>query len=283
MAEPEPIRIGPRRFEWGARTYVMGVLNVSPDSFSGDGVADAGRAVERALRMRAEGADIIDVGGESTRPGWSPVAAGEELRRVLPVIERLREEAADLPISIDTGKPAVADAALAAGANLLNDVNGLRGDAALAAVAAVAADHDAPVVAMHNQRGRERSQDPVDAVHQGFMASLAAADDAGIAPERVILDPGFGFGWEAAENYEILRRLSELRLWRRPLLAGVSRKRMAGEQQGDPAGDRVEGSIALSVLAIAGGADIIRVHDVGALARAARVADAALRGGRDDG
>lgn len=280
MAEPEPIRIGPRRFEWGARTYVMGVLNVSPDSFSGDGVADAGLAVERALRMRAEGADIIDVGGESTRPGWSPVDAEEELRRVLPVIERLREAAADLPISIDTGKPSVADAALAAGADLLNDVNGLRGDAALAGVAA---DHDALVAAMHNQRGRERSQDPVDAVHQGFMASLAAADDAGIARERVILDPGFGFGWEAAENYEILRRLPELRLWRRPLLTGVSRKRMTGEQRGDPAGDRVEGSIALSVLAIAGGADIIRVHDVGALARAARVADDALRGGRDDG
>lgn len=280
MAGPEPIRIGPRRFEWGPRTYVMGVLNVSPDSFSGDGVADAGRAVERALRMREEGADIIDVGGESTRPGWSPVDAEEELRRVLPVIERLREAAADLPISIDTGKPAVADAALAAGADLLNDVNGLRGDAGLAKVAA---EHDAPVVAMHNQRGRERSQDPVDAVHQGFMASLAAADDAGIARERVILDPGFGFGWEAAENYEILRRLPELRLWRRPLLAGVSRKRMAGEQRGDPAGDRVEGSIALSVLAIAGGADIIRVHDVPALARAARVADDALRERRDDG
>ena len=280
MAGPEPIRVGPRRFEWGPRTYVMGVLNVSPDSFSGDGVADAGRAVERALRMREAGADIIDVGGESTRPGWSPVDAEEELRRVLPVIERLREAAADLPISIDTGKPAVADAALAAGADLLNDVNGLRGDAGLARVAA---EHDAPVVAMHNQRGRERSQDPVDAVHQGFMASLAAADDAGIAREQVILDPGFGFGWEAAENYEILRRLAELRLWRRPLLAGVSRKRMAGEQRGDPAGDRVEGSIALSVIAIAGGADIIRVHDVGALARAARVADDALRERRGDG
>ena len=280
MAGPEPIRIGPRRFEWGLRTYVMGVLNVSPDSFSGDGVADAGQAVERALRMREAGADIIDVGGESTRPGWSPVEAEEELRRVLPVIERLREAAADLPISIDTGKPAVADSALAAGADLLNDVNGLRGDAGLARVAA---EHDAPVVAMHNQRGRERSQDPVDAVHQGFMASLAAADDAGIVRERVILDPGFGFGWEAAENYEILRRLPELRLWRRPLLAGVSRKRMAGEQRGDPAGDRVEGSIALSVIAIAGGADIIRVHDVPALARAARVADDALRGRRGDG
>ena len=280
MAGPEPIRIGPRRFEWGSRTYVMGVLNVSPDSFSGDGVTDAGRAVERALRMREAGADIIDVGGESTRPGWSPVDAEEELRRVLPVIERLRAAAADLPISIDTGKPSVADAALAAGADLLNDVNGLRGDAALAAVAA---EHDAPVVAMHNQRGRERSQDPVDAVHQGFMASLAAADDAGIARERMILDPGFGFGWEASENYEILRRLAELRLWRRPLLTGVSRKRMAGEQRGDPAGDRVEGSIALSVLAIAGGADIIRVHDVPALVRAARVADDALRERRDDG
>ena len=280
MAGPEPIRIGPRRFEWGPRTYVMGVLNVSPDSFSGDGVADAGRAVERALRMREAGADIIDVGGESTRPGWSPVEAEEELRRVLPVIERLREAAADLPISIDTGKPSVAAAALAAGADLLNDVNGLRDDAGLARVAA---EHDAPVVAMHNQRGRERSQDPVDAVHQGFMASLAAADDAGIARERVILDPGFGFGWEASENYEILRRLPELRLWRRPLLAGVSRKRMAGEQRGDPAEDRVEGSIALSVLAIAGGADIIRVHDVGALARAARAADDALRGRRGDG
>ena len=277
MQPPEPLQIGPVRFEWGARTCVMGVLNVSPDSFSGDGLADPGAAVERALRMRAEGADIIDVGGESTRPGWTPVDAAEELRRVLPVIERLRAAAPGLPISIDTSKPHVADAAFAAGAALLNDVNGLRGDPDLAAAAA---GRRVPVVAMHNQRGRERCHDPLDAVHQGFMASLAAAADAGIPRDRLILDPGFGFGWEPRENYEILRRLRELGHWRRPLLAGVSRKRMAGAHREDCAGDRLPGTIALCTLAIAGGADIIRVHDVGALARAARIADDALRPAR---
>ena len=156
-ARPEPLEIGPRRFEWGRRTYVMGILNATPDSFSGDGLTDPGEAVRHALRMREEGADIIDVGGESTRPGWTPVDADEELRRVLPVIERLREAAPGLPISIDTAKPRVAAAAFPAGASLLNDVNGLRGDPDLARVAA---EHGVPVVAMHNQRGREPSGDP---------------------------------------------------------------------------------------------------------------------------
>ncbi len=276
-ARPEPLEIGTRRFEWGRRTYVMGILNVTPDSFSGDGLTDPGEAVRRALRMREEGADIIDVGGESTRPGWTPVDADEELRRVLPVIDRLREAAPGLPISIDTAKPRVAAAAFAAGASLLNDVNGLRGDPDLARVAA---EHGVPVVAMHNQRGREPSGDPVDALHQGILASLAAADDAGIPRERIILDPGFGFGWEERESYEILRRLAELRHWRRPLLAGLSRKRVAGEARALPPGDRVEGTIALCVLAIAGGADLIRVHDVLPLARTARIADDALRPSR---
>ena len=273
-ARPEPLTIGPRRFEWGRRTYVMGILNVTPDSFSGDGLVDPERAVQRALQMQADGADIIDVGGESTRPGWTPVDTDEELRRVMPVLERLREAAPGLPLSIDTAKPQVADAALAAGASLLNDVNGLCGDPALAGVAA---QHRVPVVAMHNQRGREPSGDPVDALHQGIMASLAAAADAGIPRERIILDPGFGFGWEAGESYEILRRLRELRHWRRPLLAGLSRKRVAGEDREHPPADRVEGTIALCTIAIAGGADIIRVHDVRPLARAAQIADDALR------
>ena len=273
-ARPEPLTIGPRRFEWGRRTYVMGILNVTPDSFSGDGLIDPERAVQRALQMQADGADIVDIGGESTRPGWTPVDADEELRRVMPVLERLREAAPGLPLSIDTAKPQVADDALSAGAALLNDVNGLRGDPALARVAA---QHGVPVVAMHNQRGREPSGDPVDALHQGIMASLAAADDAGIPRERIILDPGFGFGWEADESYEILRRLPELRHWRRPLLAGLSRKRVAGEDRRHLPADRVEGTIALCTIAIAGGADIIRVHDVRPLARAAQIADDALR------
>ena len=215
---PEALNIGGRDFVWGSRTYIVGVLNVTPDSFAGDGLLDVDAAVERGLAMCRAGADLIDVGGESTRPGFEPVSLAEEFARVCPVLEALQANGVAAPLSIDTTKPEVAEAAFCAGAALLNDINGLRGDPRLAEVAA---RHGVPVIAMHNQRGRPMAADPIAAVLEGFTASLACASGAGIAAERVILDPGFGFGWSARQNYEILARLRELRAAGRPILVGT--------------------------------------------------------------
>ena len=271
---PEPLNIGGRDFVWGARTYIVGVLNVTPDSFAGDGLVDVDSAVERGLAMCRAGADLIDIGGESTRPGFEPVSLDEEFARVCPVLEALQANGVASPFSIDTTKPEVAEAAFCAGAALLNDINGLRGDPRLAAVAA---RYSVPVVAMHNQRERPIAADPIAAVLEGFKASLACASDAGIADERVILDPGFGFGWSARQNYEILARLRELRGAGRPILVGTSRKRMTGEQFDWPARERLEGTAATVAIAIANGADLVRVHDVAEMGRVATIADAVVR------
>lgn len=276
------MRIGPRVFAWGARTHVMGVINVSRESFSGDGVARADDAVALAHRFAAEGADLLDVGGQSTRPGANKTEAGfdeitpaEEIARVVPVIERLRTELPDMPVSIDTYKPAVAEAALAAGAHALNDIYGLRGDAALARIAAAAG---VPVVVMHNQRGRA-CDDVIAGVLDGLRASLRIAEDAGVARERLIVDPGFGFGWRPEQNIEMLRRLAELRVLGLPVLIGTSRKSTIGALLGGAAaGERVFGTAASVALAIAGGADIVRVHDVLEMKQVALVADAIVRG-----
>ena len=191
VTHPPSIAIGGRQFVWGARTYVMGILNVTPDSFAGDGLGrDVDEAVLRGMRMAAEGADIIDVGGESTRPGAEPVSADEEIRRVVPVIERLAREV-DAAISVDTYKSEVARAALAAGAHLVNDVHGFRHDPA---VAAVAAEFGVPAVAMHNQRGRP-FHDVIGDITAGLLESLRIAREQGLPEERVIFDPGFNFGW----------------------------------------------------------------------------------------
>ena len=275
--QPAPTTIGGREFVWGARTYLVGVLNATPDSFAGDGLMDVDAAVERGLALCRAGADLIDVGGESTRPGAEPVSLGEELARVCPVVEALLANGVAAPLSIDTTKPEVAEAALAAGASLLNDIHGLRGDPRLAAVAA---RRGAAVIAMHNQRRQRRRPqrgDPIRAVLEGFAASLGCARAAGIAADRIVLDPGFGFGWSAAENYEILARFRELRAAARPLLAGVSRKRMTGEQFGWPAQERLEGTAAAVAIAIANGADLVRVHDAAAMGRVAKVSDAVVR------
>ena len=261
-------------FVWGSRTLIVGILNVSPDSFAGDGLTDVDHAVAQAEQMALDGADIIDIGGESTRPGFQPVSEKIESERVLPVIERVSSSLPVTPISIDTTKPAVALAALDAGASVLNDINGLRGDPALADVAAA---RDAWVIAMHNQRGRPGSADPVAAVLSGFRESLSIATHHGVAHERVILDPGFGFGWKLSENAEILRRLAELRSLRRPILVGMSRKRMTGEQFGWGVEQRMEGSAAVTALAVANGADLVRVHDVAEMARVVRMADEIVR------
>jgi dihydropteroate synthase len=263
-AVPAPITIAGREFTWGARTFIMGIVNVTPDSFSGDGLAlDADAAVRQALQMREDGADIIDVGGESTRPGAEELPAQEEMRRILPVVERLAKEM-DIPISVDTYKAEVAKAALDAGAHMINDIHGFRRQPEIARVASEAG---VPAVAMHNQRGRE-FHDTIGDIAAGLLESLRIAREAGLPEERVIVDPGFGFGWTVEQNLEMLQRLSELRILGRPILAGTSRKSTIGAVLGDlPVEQRIEGTAASVAIAIARGADIVRVHDVREIAR----------------
>jgi dihydropteroate synthase len=266
--------IGKREFVWGARTYLMAIINMTPDSFSGDGLdLDLDAAVEQALRFEAEGADILDIGGESTRPGGAETTADEEIRRVLPVIERLAARTGT-PVSIDTSKAAVAKAALAAGAHLVNDVWGLRHDAAMASVVA---HSGAPAVIMHNQRGRA-FHDVIGDVRAGLEESIALAEAAGVERDRLIVDPGFGFGWTVEQNLEMLRRLSELTTMGLPLLVGTSRKSTIGAVLDVPVEERLPGTAATVALAIAGGADIVRVHDVAAMRQVCRMADAVVRG-----
>jgi dihydropteroate synthase len=265
----------------GSRTLVMGVINATPDSFSGDGTGgDVGAAVALAMAMVEEGADIVDVGGESTRPHSRPVSAAEELARVLPVIEILCARL-DVPVSIDTRKASVARAAIAAGVSMVNDIWGLRADPRMAGVCAAS---DVAVVAMHNRRDTAAAGDLLEEVCISLHESVAIARSAGIPSERIAVDPGFGFGKTPAQNLELIRRLGELRGIGRPILIGPSRKSTLGmllrDREGRPAPPeaRVEGTLALAVLAVSAGADIIRVHDVAAAARAVRVADAVVRG-----
>src|SRR5713101_3007704 len=258
-------RIGERDFTWGARTYVMGIVNVTPDSFSGDGVTDLETAVAQARQMEQDGADLIDIGGESTRPetwagpGLSPE---EEVARVVAAVA--------VPVSIDTYKAQVAARALAAGASLVNDVWGLRRDPEMAGVVARAA---APVVLMHNKPGGGY-HDLIGEIASSLLESVELGRAAGIPEDRIILDPGIGFGKTREENLEIIRRLPELRRLGFPLLVGPSRKSFIGKTLDLPAGERLEGTAAAVALSITGGADIVRVHDVKAMVRVARMADA---------
>lgn len=275
VTPPTPLRLAGHTLVWGERTFVMGVINLTSDSFSGDGLDDnVGAAVAQAERMLADGADLLDVGAESTRPGFQPVSAEREITRLLPVVERLRSEI-DIPISVDTTKGPVARAALATGASLINDTCGFRGDPD---VATAVAEAGAAAIVMHNQRGRP-FQDVIGDVHHGLMESFAIAHRAGISPQQLIVDPGFGFGWTAAQSAEIIRRLEELRDLHRPILIGVSRKSAIGAVLDLPVDDRLEGTAAALALAIANGADIVRVHDVRAMVRVARMADAIARDG----
>jgi len=287
LARPTPI--GQRLFTWGRRTYVMGILNVTPDSFSGDGLAgDLETAVAQGLRLVDEGADILDVGGESTRPGSEPVPAEEELGRVLPVIERLAQ-AVDVPISIDTYKAVVARQALAAGASLVNDVWALRADPDLANVVAAAG---VPVILMHNRsrpqwaartegsgghyRGVEYGDLLAD-ICQELQESVELARRAGIAEEKIIVDPGLGFGKSKEQNLEVMDRLGELKSLGRPILVGPSRKSTIGLVLNLPPEQRVEGTAAAVAVCIARGADIVRVHDVRPMVLVARMSDAIVR------
>ncbi len=275
--------IGGRDFQWGSRTYVMGIVNVTTDSFSGDGVNDdADAAVAQGLAFQEQGADVIDVGGESTRPpgavygqGAEPVSAAEELGRVLPVIVRLRE-ALHIPISIDTYKAEVARQAIAAGASLINDVWGLQRDAELAAVAA---ETGTPLVLMHNQEGTEYRELLTDVLTR-LRESIDVAMTAGVKRSNIIVDPGIGFGKTVQHNLELLRRLGEFKASLGfPVMVGVSRKSTIGTVLGGlPPDDRLEGTAAAIALSIANGADIVRVHDVQAMVRVSRMSDAIVHG-----
>lgn len=262
--------IGGHRFEWGSRTYVMGIINVTPDSFSGDGLgSDVDRAVAQGLRMVREGADMLDVGGESTRPGHQPISAAEEIARTEAVVARLAREAG-VPVSIDTYKLDVAEAAVAAGAAMLNDVWGLTRSPELAQLAAT---NSCALVLMHNQDGTEYAGDLMDEIKRFLRASIDRAVQAGVPRERVLIDPGIGFGKTAEQNWVVMRRIVELRELAQPILIGTSRKSFIGKLLDLPVDDRFEGTAATTTAAILRGADVVRVHDVREMMRVARVAD----------
>ena len=261
--------LGGREFSWGSRVYVMGIVNVTPDSFSGDGVPDPAAAVEQGLRMVAEGADLLDVGGESTRPGHQPVGTEVELGRVLPVVERLARESG-VPVSIDSWKLPVAEAAVSVGASVINDIWGLQRSPGLAELAA---RNGLGLVLMHNQEGTEYG-DLMGELIASLRRSIAIAAAAGVPADRVIVDPGIGFGKTAEQNLVVLKRLAELDALDRPLLVGTSRKSFIGRILDLPVDDRVEGTAASVAVAILRGADIVRVHDVRAMTRVVRVVEA---------
>jgi dihydropteroate synthase len=284
-------KIGPQEFVWGARTLVMGILNITPDSFSGDGLLTSGdeATLAQARQFLAAGADMLDVGGESTRPGAQTVSAEEELTRVLPAIRAIAAACPEAVISIDTYKATVAEEALKAGAHLVNDVWGLRADPALAGVVA---RYKVPVVLMHNRSkaANARIQEQlggryVGMEYQNLLADVKAelmemvqgARAAGIADENIIIDPGIGFGKTVEQNLELLNRLDEIRALGFPVLLGPSRKSFIGYTLNLPPDQRIEGTAATVAIGIARGADIVRVHDVESMARVAIMTDAIVR------
>lgn len=268
------------RIEWGRSTYVMGIVNATSDSFSGDGLQTDGdwiqRAVSQAQQFVADGATFIDVGGESTRPQAELVTAAQEIERVVPLIQALRAALpAEVIISIDTYKAEVADQALTSGANIINDIWALKQDPAMAEVARA---HGVPVVLMANMRGYQKHEIVSD-VTRFLAAAIDRALAAGIAWEHIIIDPGIGFGTTPEENLTLLRRLGELRVLGRPLLLGTSRKSTIGLVLGGlPPAERLEGTSATVALGIEQGADIVRVHDVREMMRVVTMSDAIVRG-----
>jgi len=279
-------------FYWGKRTYIMGVINLSPDSFSGDGLRDIEAAVARAKRLAAEGADLIDIGGESTRPGSTPISIDEELGRVIPVLERLTNEIS-LPLSVDTYKLEIARYALDAGANMINDIWGLKREPRLAELVA---QRGVPIVLMSNQRDISPRHDVtfpdvISLVIADLQRAIEQALTAGVPWENIIIDPGIGFGKTQAQNLEILQRLEEFKTLGRPLLLGSSRKsvigwvldltpeqRLEGTAFVSPADQRLEGTAATIAIGIAKGADIVRIHNVKEMARVCKMSDAIIRG-----
>lgn len=287
----ENLQVNDFLFEWGRRTYVMGIFNLTPDSFSGDGLAEKGQevALRQAEIFVQAGVDILDIGGESTRPGAAPVSTQEEMDRVLPFISQLAGEF-DTLISIDTYKSEVAKAALKEGANILNDVWGLRADPALGKIAATAG---VPVILMHNRSNPNNAAvkeqlggryigveyvDLLEDVKTELLESISLAHKAGITDQNIILDPGIGFGKTVPQNLELLNRLDEIRALGYPILLGPSRKSFIGYTLDLPPDDRIEGTAATVSVGIVRGADIIRVHDVPEMIRVIRMTDALVRG-----
>lgn len=287
------LKVGKHTLDWGVRTYVMGVLNVTPDSFSGDGIMAKGDllevSLEQAKRFLAAGAALLDVGGESTRPGSQPIGADEERQRVLPVIRALVQEFPDALISVDTYRSGLAEDALKEGAQIVNDIWGLRADPRLRQVVAGA---KCPVILMHNRSNPSnvevRAQlgnayigaeytDLIADVKRELLESVKLAREAGIDEERILLDPGIGFGKKVEHNLELINRLDEIRALGFPVLIGPSRKSFIGYTLDLPPDQRVEGTAAAVAIGIARGADIVRVHDVEAISRVARMSDAIVR------
>ncbi|MCH8744039.1 MAG: dihydropteroate synthase [Chloroflexi bacterium] len=264
------------RLIWGRRTYVMGIVNVTPDSFSGDGLGnDVSAIVDQALRFQEAGADFLDVGAESTRPGHQPISTEEELRRLIPPLEAIAAQVS-LPISVDTYKSSIARPALDAGAVIINDIWGLKADPKLAQLAAQAG---VPIILMHNQNTTEY-QDLLPDIFASLRHSIDTAQQAGVPQENIILDPGIGFGKTPDHNLEVLRRLGEFQSLGHPLLLGTSRKSTIGKVLDVPVAERLEGTAATVAMSIAGGADIVRVHDVKEMVRVSRMTDAIVRGWR---
>lgn len=286
----ENLQVGDLTCEWGKRTYVMGILNITPDSFSGDGLAGAGLedVLIQARDFAAHGVDLLDVGGESTRPGAEEVSEDQELSRVIPVVEALAAEV-EVPISIDTYKAGVAREAVRAGAALVNDVWGLRADPEMAGFVA---ENKLPVVLMHNRSDPGNAQvkeqlggryvgieyqNLLEDVKNELLESVKIAHRAGIQDQKIILDPGIGFGKTVSQNLELLDRLDEIRELGYPVLLGPSRKSFIGYTLDLPLEERLEGTAATIAVGITRGADLIRVHDVKEMVRTARMTDAVVR------
>ena len=260
-------------WDWGHRTYVMGIVNATQDSFSGDGVAgELDKAVALAKSFEASGVDIIDVGGASSRPGADPTPVSVEKSRVVRVIEAINAEVG-LPISVDTTWAAVAEAALDAGASVVNDISGFQLDPDLSHLVA---DRGVGAVLMHNQRGLEH-HDVIDDITSGFITSLSVCDTAGVDSAKLILDPGFGFGWSVSQNLEILRRLPELVHLEFPLLIGTSKKSSIGTVLGSRVGERLFGTAATVAHAISAGIDVVRIHDGSEMRDVVTMSDAIVR------
>ena len=266
--------IAGRRFDWGQRTFVMGIINVSPDSFSGDGIdQNPDAAVSQGLLMVRDGADMLDVGGQSTRPGHFPIGAPEEIGRTERVVHGLAKDSR-VPVSIDTYKLEVAEAAIDAGATILNDVWALRRSPE---IANLAVRRGCAVVLMHNQDGTDYAGDLMDEIKQVLATARDHALAAGLAPENVWLDPGIGFGKTADQNWEVMRRLHELRELGHPVLIGTSRKSFIGKLLDLPVTDRLEGTAATVAASVMLGADVVRVHDVRVMKQVVTVADRIAR------
>jgi len=280
---PEPLTIGPATLDWGSRTFIMGVLNVTPDSFSRDGLLGANdpvaAAVAQATRMVTDGADVLDVGGASSRPGHVPLAPADEIARVVPVIRAVAAGLPVTPISVDTTSPTVAAAALDAGAHLLNDIWGVAEDDGMARLAA---ERGVPIVLMHN-RAEARYRNLVAEIVADLQRAIDRALVVGVPWEHIVVDPGFGFGKTPDHNLALLGDLAAIALLGRPVLLGTSRKSTLGRVLDLPPDQRVEATTATTALAIASGVDMVRVHDVRENVRVARMTDAVVRGWRPEG